>query len=1260
MALRAMKFAAPSMARYQTVFQQFGTSTLFDTLAPPVVPRKARRPWCGFGCRLSKPWPGIVRFATLRAPGAKEVHVQGLAGSRKYPPLDTLRHAFQSGASPLAAAGLAGGSCALVLATLLRNFDGPTLILAGDAKHAHQVSEDLSFFLREGDGTGSARLMEYPAYDVAPLESISPHSSILGRRSRCLEALAGGKRPIIVAPVEAVLNRIIPRGVFANGRQTVNVPDLFERDELVADLFVMGYRIVPLVEEIGEVAVRGDIIDVYAPAYDLPIRIELFGDEVESVRLFDPATQKSKQHLKNVVLHSCGDVHLGPENAARFAERVKLLADAQDIPKPRRDRLVDEVNHRIAFPGIEFFTPLLHDKLGTLIGHFDEGGLVVSVEPAEVEGALEKFYAKVVSRHDRARDAGKLSVDVEDLYLDPDGLRKEITRLRRLVIGREAYAEGVETIHFEVRTFEKLRETVLARANEAHMLDPLVDILETSRAGNGRALLVSRTPGGADRLERLLSEYPPPTEMRLEQSFTAALSGGQGLARVPVLVGDLSAGFALPGLELVVLTEEDVFGERRRTETLAKRKVEMVASFSDLTDGDFVVHTKHGVGIYRGLLHLEFADLPSEFLHLEYAAGDKLYVPVDRLSAVQRYVGTGAVPKIDRLGGRQWLQTKRKARRAARNLAKELLAIYAARANQKGFAFPPPDETYREFEATFPYDETVDQARAIEDVLRDMTTERPADRLICGDVGFGKTEIAMRAAFLAALGGKQVAVLVPTTTLAFQHFNNFRERMAPFGVTTAMLSRFVEPSDQRRMIQRVKEGGVDVVVGTHMLLGKRIEYKDLGLLIVDEEQHFGVAQKEKIKKLAQAVDVITLTATPIPRTLHMSLTGIRDLSVISTPPEDRLSIRTFVTRWDDDTVREALERELARGGQAFFIHNRIKSLDNVAYRVRQLVPHARIAVGHGQMDEKRLEKLMIDFAQGNFDILVCTTIVESGLDFPRANTILIDRADAMGLSQLYQLRGRVGRSKRRAYSYLLVPPTGAMTVDARRRLAVLRTFTELGSGYKIAARDLEIRGAGDLLGAEQSGQISAVGFDLYTKLLEEETARLRGEQVEEAIECEVAIRIPSYLPEEYVSDVHMRLAMYKRIADAPSDEDLDLLRAELTDRFGRLPQAVVNLLAIVSLRRRAETLRIRKIEAGGDHLAFEFDVSTPVTPARLVQLVIASPRVFSLTPEGKLYQKTPDLSAETVVEQLRQGLQRLADYASEDRSESKEQGEIQK
>jgi len=1169
--------------------------------------------------------------------------VHTLVGTRAYAPFDVLVERFSAGEVRLAAAGLTGGSLPLVLAELLRRTDKPTLILAADRRSADRLRNDLAFFLREADGGHSPRLLPYPAYDIAPFESISPHPAILAERAACLEALARKQAPLIVAPVEAVMNRIMPREIFQLGRQTVKVGEWIDRDVLLGDLLDLGYRLSPLVEEVGEVSVRGNILDVLPPGVDDPVRLEMFGDEVESVRLFDAAKQVTRKHVDSINLYPCSDVHLGKANAEQFAARLKALAEEQDVPKPRRERLIEEVANRIAFPGTEFFTPLLHDELETLLAHLG-AGTVVLVDPAAIEGAVDKFAEKVALRHERAREAGKLCVEPSSLYLDADGLRTALEPLRQLAVGHEAYLEGVEPIVFETFGHGGLREEILARASDAHMLAPLVERLSMWLAGEGRALLVARSLGAADRLERLLTGYELPVTIHTDRSFRNALSGGQGLTRVPILIGDLSAGFVLPGLELAVVCEEEIFGERRRAEAAAKRKTEMLSAFADLDEGDFVVHLKHGVGIYRGLQQMQFGDKPGEYLHLEYASGDKLYVPVDRLNAVQRYVGAGAAPRIDRLGGSTWEKVQTSARKAARQMAKELLKLYAARAAKPGFSFPPPDEIFREFEATFPFEETPDQTRAIADALRDMLAPHPADRLICGDVGFGKTEVAMRAAFLAVLGGKQVAVLVPTTTLAFQHYMSFAERMAPFGVKVEMLSRFVQPRKRKEVIERLGRGEVAVIVGPHALLSKKIQYADLGLLLVDEEQHFGVGQKEKIKQLATDVDVLTFTATPIPRTLHMSMAGIRDLSVINTPPEDRRAIRTFVTRWDEDTIREALEREMQRGGQSFFIHNRVKTIDNVADRIRRLMPRARIAVGHGQMDEKKLEKLMIDFARHQFDILVCTTIVESGLDFPAANTMIIDRADALGLSQLYQLRGRVGRSKRQAYCYLLVPPSGAVTPESRKRLAVLRTFTDLGSGFKIAARDLEIRGAGNLLGAEQSGQIGAVGLEMYTKLLDEEVRRLKGEEVIETFACEVVVHVPAYLPETYVDDVHVRLNLYKRSADAHDDQALAELLSELTDRFGRPPAAVHNLLRVVGLRRRAETLRIKRVEAGFDRIAFEFDDATPVTPGRMVMLIAAQPGRFSLSPDGKLYEKISKQNGpESVFSALEEGLQRLAD-----------------
>ena len=635
------------------------------------------------------------------------------------------------------------------------------------------------------------------------------------------------------------------------------------------------------------------------------------------------------------------------------------------------------------------------------------------------------------------------------------------------------------------------------------------------------------------------------------------------------------------------------------------------------------------------------AGLFGEFLLLEYAKGDKLYLPVHRLSQVQRFVSSGGAPVIDRLGGQSWEKLKKKAKTAARAIAKELLRLYAKRAGKEGFAFEPPDRTFSEFESTFDFEETPDQITSIADVTEDMVKPRPMDRLVCGDVGFGKTEIALRAAFLAVLSGKQVAVLVPTTTLAFQHNRTFTKRLEPFGTTVAMLSRFTPAVQVKKIYQQLADKKLDLVVGTHKLLSKKIKYADLGLLIVDEEQHFGVVQKEKIKALKEQVDVLSMTATPIPRTLNMALSGIYDLSVINTPPEDRLAVRTFITQWDEDTLREAIVRELQRGGQIFFVHNRIRSIDSIAQRVQQLAPTARIMVAHGQMNARAIEDIMIRFAEHKIDILVSTAIIESGLDFPKANTIFIHRADILGLSQLYQLRGRVGRAKRRAYCYLIIPGDKMITKEARKRLAVLRTFTALGSGYKIAARDLEIRGAGNLLGEQQSGHINAVGFELFTQLLDIEIRRLRGEQVQEKIETEISLQIPAYLPEDYVPDVGQRLSLYKRLSDAGDLDQTDEIEAEMVDRFGPLPEVVHNLIRIMEIKIRARTLSILSIEGGPETITYAFDDRTNVRPSTLVGIAAGQPNRFKLLPDGRLVEKTGVLDTVGFFAVLKKTLQLL-------------------
>jgi transcription-repair coupling factor (superfamily II helicase) len=694
---------------------------------------------------------------------------------------------------------------------------------------------------------------------------------------------------------------------------------------------------------------------------------------------------------------------------------------------------------------------------------------------------------------------------------------------------------------------------------------------------------------------------------------------------------------------MAVIAEEEIFGPRLKRRGLSEtRKKQILTSLAELKPGDYMVHLDFGVGVYRGLQHIALQGAEGDFLLLDYAGNDKLYLPVDRINLVQRYIGAdGVEPRVDRLGTASWEKAKSRARAAVEEMAEELLKIYAARQVEQGFAFSPPDDLYREFEASFAFEETPDQMAAIEDVIRDMERAKPMDRLVCGDVGYGKTEVAMRAAFKAVMDGKQVAVLVPTTVLAQQHLETFTERFKAYPVRIGMLSRFRSPKEQKELLAGVKKGDIDIVIGTHRLLQKDMTFKDLGLLIVDEEQRFGVSHKERLKQFRAVVDIMTLTATPIPRTLYMSLMGIRDLSIIDTPPVDRLSIKTYVSRFSDELIREAVLRELRRGGQIFFVHNRVQSIEAMAEHLRRLVPEAKIVTGHGQMDEKELERVMLAFMHGESNLLLCTTIIESGLDIPNANTLIVNRADAFGLAQLYQLRGRVGRAKQRAHAYFLIPGEGAISSDARERLKILQDISELGAGFRIATHDLEIRGGGDLLGARQSGNIAAVGFELYTEMLEETIRQLKGEDLQERVEPEIKLRVPAFVPEEYVKDPNQRLVIYKKLTQAGTEEEIAEVADELVDRFGKLPLAASYLLEVMQIRIGLKNLLIKEVEFDGKRLIFAFHPKTPVSPDIIVALIRKEPGKCTFTPDYRLIAEIGDTSFDGVLAGTRNVLKRL-------------------
>ncbi len=931
---------------------------------------------------------------------------------------------------------------------------------------------------------------------------------------------------------------------------------------------------------------------------------------------------------------------LGDEALRREARRrLRERADRLDLGRTAWGQLVEAIAQGFHTPGLETYLPDFYPEAATLLDYLPEGSILFRIDPVGIDKERDDYWAEIRQGYEQARRDGRPVPEAEALYVEPSRLDRELARRGGVTVERvellEPAGDGAApapAIRLETETNEGLRTALADLRGEAGLLAPLAERVTARRRAGDQVLLVCHTKVQASRLAELLEPYK--LRAHVEEGPLDLGSITDGFAPAPgglrIVVGGLSTGFQFPALGLTVIAEEEIFGERRRRKPAAsaeQRAAAFLSSLADLRVGDIVVHVDHGVGIYRGLLTLEVRGVRSDFLHLEYQGGDKLYLPVDRINLVQKYVGEQgeeAVPRLDKLGGTAWERVKSRVKASIREMTKELLALYAQRQVVKAHAFAPPDQSYREFEAAFEYEETPDQQAAIDEVLADLQKDRPMDRLVCGDVGYGKTEVAIRAAFLVVNEGKQVAILVPTTVLAQQHLQTFQARFCRYPIRVESLSRFRSRAEQKQLLADLAAGKIDVVIGTHRLLQKDVQFRDLGLVIIDEEQRFGVAHKERLKQLRTQVHCLTMTATPIPRTLHMALTGVRDLSVINTPPADRLAVRTYITRFDDETIREAIIRELKRGGQVFFVHNRVQSIDAMGAYLRKLVPEAKIAIAHGQMREHDLERVMLGFMNRETNLLLCTAIIESGLDFPNANTILINRADRLGLAQLYQLRGRVGRSNVRAYAYLLVPGEQILAPDAQKRLAALQELSELGSGFKLAARDLEIRGAGNLLGTAQSGHIAAVGFDLYMQLMEEAVAELKGMPHEPEIDPEVSLPVEAYLPDDYVADENQRLLLYKRLAQAADEAALGELREELIDRYGPLPppaERLVEAMGLKLLLRRARATAYRADDRGA---VISFDGgSARVSPERIVALVRSDPLRYRFTPDQRLVVKLP-------------------------------------
>ena len=1094
--------------------------------------------------------------------------------------------------------GCDGAAAGIYLSQAATRHDGPILFLAPDAVSAERAELELRFFLPR-----DVPLLTFPGYETLPYDRFSPHPDIISCRLRTLSRLPSLSRGIVIADLGTALQRLPPRSFVDAQSLHLVVGEELDLEAFRGRLAAAGYASVPQVGSPGEFAIRGSLFDIFPMGSEEPLRIDLLDREIDSIRSFDPDSQRSADRLPRVELLPAREFSLDADSIRDFRRRYRTRFPG-DLT---RMQVYRDVGDGLAPAGIEYFLPLFHDETSDLIDYLP--ATTTLVLPAGYEQGLRAAWQAVAERYeDRRHDIEHPVLEPGEICVDPDEWLSRAAGLPTLLLDGSAAEQAPDEPVVDLG----------AKAAPDALLDPrreetVVQFATLLRSIRERVLLAAESPGRRELLVELLRGQG--LEAKPVAGWSEFLESEDPLA---ITVAPIAAGTTLSDPAVVLFAEEQLAGERAKQERRRRRSdrdpARIIQQLADLRPGAPVVHEDYGVGRYLGLTTLDAGGLPAEFLILEYADGDKLYVPVQSLERVSRYTGAPAESApLHKLGGEQWQKARQRAAARIRDAAAELLDLYSQRAARKGHAFAVDDPALRAFAAGFPFEETADQAAAIEQVVADLRSPRPMDRVVCGDVGFGKTEVALRAAFVAVNGGRQVAVLVPTTLLAEQHYQTFADRFADWPVKIEMLSRFRGDAQARAVLDGLAAGKVDVVVGTHRLLQPSVKFRDLGLVIVDEEHRFGVRDKERLKRLRAEVDLLTLTATPIPRTLNMSLGGLRDLSLIATPPASRLAIKTFVTQWDDATIREACQRELRRGGQVYFVHNSVETIDAAAERLAALVPEARIAIGHGQMRERELERVMLDFYHRRSNVLACTTIIESGIDVPTANTIVIDRADRFGLAQLHQLRGRVGRSHHQAYAYLVTPPREAMTTDAVRRLEAIESLDDLGAGFVLATHDLEIRGAGELLGEDQSGQIHEIGFALYLELLERAVSALRDGRAPELERPlhhgpEIDLHLSALLPAEFLPDVHARLVMYKRISGVRSPAELDDLHAETVDRFGPLPEPTRNLFRIAQLRLRAAGIGIERLDAGPAGGSVSFTEQTRIDPGALILMVQRSGR----------------------------------------------------
>ncbi|MCL4425230.1 MAG: transcription-repair coupling factor [Firmicutes bacterium] len=1116
--------------------------------------------------------------------------------------LGTILNDLSQSNSTIQLYGLTPAAQALIVAGVYQGCGRPGLVVTPGLAEAERLYDILSPLLSE------EALTLFPALEVLPYEVMAKSTELTARRLKALESLADRENLLVITPVAALLRRMPPVESYRRARLFLRIGDRWDLESLLERLIYMGYERVDMVEGKGQLALRGGILDLFPLTREEPVRCEFFDDEVDSLRFFDVSTQRSKENIREIMIPPAREMILDAatrekglsrirevmaKNLERLTRRGKgrgtgAAARWQERAEAHLERLTQTAYSEVH----EQYAPFFYPEAGTFLNYLSPNAVVFLLEPNRVREAGKNFELRVHEEFSTLLEQGALLPEQLSLYTDYQQAVAPLDRGRPLLL-LSGFASAVEDL-----PRHRLMEVKSIAPPSFH--GQWTTFVSEARSWKARGYRIVAAVSQEDRGRRLVKDL---REENLESVFLPELPARLEGGAVYVTLGSLEEGVLLPEARLAVVTDKEIFGVARKIRRPRGPKEARLTNYQDLHIGDYVVHINHGIGKYLGIQSLVVEGVKKDYLFVKYAGEDRLYVPTDQLDLIQKYVGVeGQEPKLNRLGGTEWSRVKNKVKESVQQLARELLHLYALRESVRGHAFSPDLPWQKDFEGAFPYVETPDQLQATEEIKRDMEKPRPMDRLLCGDVGYGKTEVALRAAFKAVGDGKQVAVLVPTTILAQQHFSTFRERLNGFPVTVEVLSRFRKPSEQEKVTKNLRQGVVDIVIGTHRLLQEDVKFKDLGLVIVDEEQRFGVAHKERLKQLRASVDVLTLSATPIPRTLHMSLVGIRDMSVIETPPEDRFPVQTYVIEYSEDLIRDVIQREMNRGGQIYYVHNRIQDLARVVARVSQLVPQARIAMAHGQMKEEILERTMLGFLAGEYDILISTAIIESGLDIANVNTLIVEDADHFGLSQLYQLRGRVGRSNRLAYAYLTYRKDKILTEVAEKRLRAIREFTEFGSGFKIALRDLEIRGAGNILGPEQHGFIISVGFDLYTQLLDESIRELKGEKKEKPRPILLDLPVDAYIPDEYIADGRQKIGAYKKVAALETLDDVREIEEELLDRYGELPPPVQNLLALTRIRILAGRAGATSVEQQRGRIVIRFLPESPFL-ARIPLLV---------------------------------------------------------